>query len=99
MPSDSPAGSALHPRVRLSCVSWIILSVFVFEAQWTDGGYLRDILARLCPVEVPRVAGQNDNTAGGIRLHFVAVELIAEANVEHTGHDRVDTVLGVSVRH
>ena len=30
-------------------------------------------------MEVGRIAGQNDNAPGRIRLHFIAVELIAQA--------------------
>src|SRR4029077_456336 len=36
---------------------------------------------------------------GRIRLHLIAVELIAEADVENAGHDCVDSVLRVFVRH
>src|SRR5882757_3848079 len=50
-------------------------------------------------MEVPGITGQNDDTAGRICLHLVAVELIAEADIEHARHDRVDTVLRVLVRH
>ena len=65
----------------------------------TNGRYLGDVLTGLCPVEVGRIAGQNDNATGRIRLHLIAVELIAQADVENAGHDCVDSVLRVSVRH
>ena len=84
-----PPVSALDPRVRLSRVSWIISSVFVFEAQRTDGCYLRDVFARLCPVEVPCVARQDNNATGWVRLHLFAVEMFAQADVENAGHDCV----------
>jgi hypothetical protein len=50
-------------------------------------------------MEVGRVAWQNDNAAGRIRVHLVAVELIAEANVKDAGYDCVDSILWVSVWH
>ena len=55
----------------------IVAGIQVFEAQRTNGRYLGDVLTGLCPVEVGRIAGQNDNAPGRIRLHFIAVELIA----------------------
>ena len=80
-------------------VSRIVLDVLVFEAQRTNGRYLSDVLAGLCPVEVPGITGQNDNAAGRICLDLIAVEAIAQTDVENTGHDRVDTVLGMPMRH
>src|SRR5215471_11845474 len=77
----------------------IVLRVPVFEAQRTNGRYLSDVLAGLCPMEVPRIAGQNDDAAGWICLDVIAVESIAEADVEHARHDRVDPVLRMPVRH
>ena len=49
----------------VSFVSRIVLRVHGFEAQRTDGRYLSDVLAGLCPVEVPRVAGQTMTLPGG----------------------------------
>jgi hypothetical protein len=60
--------------VEVSFVSRIVLHVLVFETQRTNGRYLSDVLAGLCPVEVPRIAGQNDDAAGWIRLDLIAVE-------------------------
>src|SRR5256712_11183866 len=79
--------------------TWIIGGIKVFEAQRTNRRYLGDVLTGFCPVEVGRIAGQNDDAPGRIRLHLVAVELIAQADVENAGHDRVDSVLRVSVWH
>jgi hypothetical protein len=62
----------------------VVFRVHVFKAQRSNRGHLRDVFARLSPMEVPGIAGEYDNTAGRIRLDFVAVELIAEADVEHT---------------
>src|SRR5262249_17813286 len=84
----------LSRRSSGELVSRIVLRVLVFEAQRTNGRYLSDVLAGLCPVEVPRIAGQNDDAAGWICLDLIAVELFAEADVEDAGHDRVDPVLG-----
>src|SRR5215471_3926411 len=96
-----PSEPWLAPRSAggVSFVSRIVLRVLVFEAQRPNGRYLSDVLAGLCPVEVPRIAGQNDDAAGWIRLDLVAVEPIAQADVEDTGHDRIDSVLGVLMRH
>ena len=40
-------------------------------------------------MEVGCIAGQNDALPGGY-APLIAVELIAEADVENAGHDRVD---------
>ena len=61
--------------------------------------HLRDVIARFCPVEVRRVAGENDNAARGICLHLVPVKLIAQSDVENARHDCVDSVLGMFMRH
>ena len=50
-------------------------------------------------MEVGRIAGQNDDATGRIRRHLIAVEAITQADVENAGHDRVDSVLRMSVRH
>src|SRR5262245_43545971 len=50
-------------------------------------------------MEVRGVAWQNYNAAGRIRLQLVAIELIAEADVEDTGYNCVDSILWVSVWH
>ena len=83
----------------MSLVSRIVLSVPVFEAQRPNGRDLSDVLTGLCPLEVPRVAGQNDDAAGRIRPDLIAVEPIAETDVENTGHDGIDAILGVLMRH
>ena len=77
----------------------IVAGIQVFEAQRTNGRYLGDVLTGLCPVEVGRIARQNNDATGRIRLHLIAVELIAQADVEYAGHDCVDSVLWVSVWH
>jgi hypothetical protein len=77
----------------------IIVWVVIFESKRTDCRHLRDVLTGLCPVEVGPIAGQHDDAAGRIGLDLVSVETIAEADVENAGHDGVDPVLPVPVRH
>jgi hypothetical protein len=50
-------------------------------------------------VEVPSVAGQHDDCSWRVRRDLVGVETLSDADVEHSGHDRVDPIFGVSVRH
>src|ERR1700722_10198716 len=68
----------------------IIVGIHVLETQRTDGRYLGHVFAGLRPVEVGRVAGQNDDAAGRICFDLVAVEPITEADVENARHERVD---------
>src|SRR3984957_1432268 len=91
-PSPSGMGlPALLPRI----VIWIE----IFEAKRPNRRHLRDVLAGLGPMEVPGIARQNDDAAGRIGLHLVAVELLAETDIENARYDRVDAVLGMPVRH
>ena len=75
-------------------LTWIVTWIHVFKAQRTNGGDLGDVLTRLGPVEVRRVARKNDNTAWRKCLHLIAIKLIAEADVEDARDDRVDTASG-----
>jgi hypothetical protein len=50
-------------------------------------------------VEVPRVARQDDDAAGPISLEVSCRESIAQADVEDTRNDRVNSILRVPVRH
>jgi hypothetical protein len=45
------------------------------------------------------IARQRDDAAGWICLDLIAIESIAEADVENTGHDGINSVLGVPMRH
>jgi hypothetical protein len=96
-------GIGLHPglddRLLAILLTRIVVKIQVFEAQRTDGRHLGDILAGFCPMEVRRIAGQNNDATGRIRLDLITVELIAQADVEDTGHDGVNSVLGVPGRH
>jgi hypothetical protein len=68
-------------------VSRIVLRVLVLEAKRTNRSYLGDVFAGLRPMEVPRIAGQNDDAATRIRLDLIAVESIAQADLENAGHN------------
>src|SRR5262245_57894772 len=63
-------------------VTWIVLQFHVIDPHGTDGIHLPDLLTRLRPMKVRRIAGQHDYGTWWIRLQFVGVELIAEADVE-----------------
>jgi len=80
-------------------VSRIIFWTDVFQAKWTNRRNLGDVLTGFRPVEVRRVAWQNDNATGRIRLEFIGVELITKADVENAGHYCVNPILRVSVWH
>ena len=43
---------------------------------------LGDVLTRLCPMEMGRVAGRTTTPTGRISLYLIAVELVAETDVE-----------------
>ena len=40
-----------------------------------------DVLTRLCPVEMGCITGQNDDATWRIRLHFITVELVTQADI------------------
>ena len=66
----------------MSLVSRIVLRIHVFETQRTNGRYLSDVLAGLCPVKVPcRRQGQplhqNSTSRDCGALHKAAHALIA----------------------
>src|SRR2546422_2153646 len=89
MPIRRHARYCTMVSILLLVLTRIVGGIQVFEAQRTNGRYLGDVLTGFRPVEVGRIAGQNDDATGRIRLHLVAVELIAQADVENAGHDRV----------
>ena len=64
--------------VQLSAIKLtrIVAEIHVIDAQRTDGRYLGNILTRLCPVEMGRVARQNDDTTGW-RISLAAARLLA----------------------
>ena len=77
----------------------IIGGIEKFNAERADRRYLRDVFARSRPVEMGSVAGQHDDASRWKGLDLVAVKPIAEADVEHARHDRVDPVLRMPMRH
>src|SRR5882724_9288722 len=99
MPIRRHARYCTMVSILLLVLTWIVGGIQIFEAQRTNGRYLSHVLTGFRPVEVGRIAGQDDHATGRIRLHLVAVELIAQADVENAGHDRVHSVLRVSVWH
>jgi len=64
------------------CPARIIGDVRIFEAERPDRVHLRDVLAGLSPVEMPRISGKHKNAAGRIRGHGLTVEFVAETDVE-----------------
>jgi hypothetical protein len=50
-------------------------------------------------MEVRCIPGQNDHSSGRIGLQFVGVEFVSKTDVKDTGHDSVNAILGVFVRH
>jgi hypothetical protein len=86
------------------CLSGVIASriVFcaeVFKAKRPDRRYLRDVFTGFRPVEMGRITGQNDDATGRIRLEFIGVELITQADVENAGYHGVNSILRVPVWH
>ena len=69
--------------VKLSAIKLtrIVAAIHVIDAQRTDGRYLGDVLTRLCPVEMGCITGQNDDATWRIRLHFITVELVTQADI------------------
>ena len=57
----------------------IVLRTEIFQAKWPHRGNLCDVLAGFRPVEMRRVAGENEHSARGIRFQLTLVELIAES--------------------
>jgi hypothetical protein len=94
MESTVPSGGDLSVMMAR-----IIMRVVVFEAERTDCRHLGDVFSGLCPVKMPSLAGQNDDTARRIGFHLVTVERFAESDVEDTRHDRVDAIFRMLVRH
>src|SRR5262249_21353121 len=77
----------------------IVLRIDVLEPEGPDRAHLRHVVARPGPVEVGRVAGQNEHRTGRIGLELVSVETVTPADVEDPGDDRVDPIFGVPVWH
>jgi len=80
-------------------VSRIVVRVDVFKPKRPNRRHLRDVLTGFRPVEMGRIAPQNDDASGRVRLQCGSVELIAQADVENTRDYCIDSVLRVSVGH
>ena len=108
-PPPCPAGRALpgapirrdtwRPCGNGSLVLRVVFRVQVFQADRPDRRHLGDVLTGFGPVEMRGAGGQDDDGTRRVRLQFCVVELLAQADVEHAGHDGVDPVLVVSVGH
>src|SRR4051812_14822538 len=48
---------------------------------------------------MPCVTRKNDHASWWIRRHFLAIELVTEADVENAGHDGIDAVFRMFMRH
>jgi hypothetical protein len=75
------------------------LGAEVFESKRPHRGYLGDVLAGFRPVEMGRVARENDHGAGGIGFQLTRVEFITQSDIKDAGNHRVDSILRVLVRH
>ena len=80
-------------------VSRIVFRADVFKTKGPNGRYLYDVLTGFRPVKMGSVAGQNDDATGRIRLEFIRVKLIAQADVENAGYHCVNSILRVPVWH
>src|ERR1700676_3308034 len=79
-------------------ISWIVVRADVFKPKRPNRGHLRYVFTGFRPVEMGRIARQNDD-AGRIRLQLFRIELIAQTDVENARDYRIDTILRVSVWH
>jgi hypothetical protein len=58
-------------------VSWIVVRADVFKPKRSNRRHLRYVLTGFRPVEMRRIAGQNDNASGRICLQLFRIELLA----------------------
>ena len=92
--------SALGTRLRLSHISWILFEHLLYSRP-------NGPMAVICITYSPDFAqwkchvspGRTITQPGGYACTFIAVEMFAQADVENAGHDCVDPVLRVFVRH
>src|ERR1700691_3452221 len=80
-------------------VSRIVSRADVFQSKRPDRGYLRDVLAGFRPVEMGRVARENDHGAGRIGFQLTRVEFITQSDIKDAGNHGIDSILWVLVRH
>ena len=55
-------------------VSWIVFRAEVFKSKRSNRRCLRDVLTRFRPVEMGRIARQNDDASGRICLQLFRIE-------------------------
>src|SRR6185437_15592728 len=76
-----------------------LIDFSILEAERADRRDLRDIFAGFRPMAVPGLSRQDDDAARRIGLYLLTIELLAESDIEHVRHDRIDAILRVLVRH
>src|ERR1700683_5637338 len=80
-------------------VSRIVFRAEIFQSKRPHRGYLRDVLAGFRPMEMGRVAWENDHGAGRIGFQLTRVEFITQSDIKDAGNHGVDSILRVLVRH
>ncbi len=66
-----------RPDCLLFVVARIVFRADVIKAKRTNRRHLCDVLIGFRPAEMGRIARQNDDAAGWIRLQFIGIELVA----------------------
>jgi hypothetical protein len=79
--------------------SWIVVRADVFKPKRPNRGPCVMYSLDFAPVEMGRIARQNDDAPCRIRLQLFRIELLSQADVENTRDYSTDSVLRVSVRH
>src|SRR3954466_4205396 len=77
----------------------IVLRIAIFEAERTDSRHLRNVFARLRPMEMPGLARQDDDASRRIGRYPSSIERLAEPDVEDSRHYGVDPIFWMLVRH
>jgi hypothetical protein len=69
-------------------VSRIVFRAEVFQLERPHRGYLRNLFAGFRPVEMGRVARENDHGAGRIGFQLARVEFITQSDIKDTRKPR-----------
>src|ERR1035438_5059447 len=80
-------------------VSWIVFRAEVFQSKRPHRGHLRDVLAGFRPMEMGRVARENDHGTGRIGFQLTRVEFITQSDIKDAGNHGINSILRVPVRH
>jgi hypothetical protein len=83
---------------RAMLAAWIVLWINIVQPQWAYRIYLRDVFTGFCPMEMCRVAGENDDAARREPGKLVSFKRLAATNIEHSGHHGVNSVFLMAVR-